>query len=239
MRTCQVEADPILTISNDRPAGINRDHDRGELIADAIIHAIGLGLGLAGAAIMIVASNPARPASLAAIVIYTLGLLSMLGFSAAYNLWPISRAKWLLRRFDHSAIYLMIAGTYTPFIAQTKGDVASIGLLIGIWLTAAVGVTLKLLFPGRLDRVAVVIYLLLGWSGVVVYKPIAAAIPTLSVWLLASGGALYSAGVIFHVWRSLRFQNAIWHGFVLVAASCHYSAVLYCVTANQSALPAA
>ena len=180
-------------------------------------------------AIIIVAANSAHPADMASVVIYTIGLLSMLGFSAAYNVWPISRAKWVLRRFDHSAIYVMIAGTYTPFIAQMKGGVASIGLLIGVWLTAAVGVTLKLLLPGRFDRLAVLLYLLLGWSGVVVYEPFAAALPNLSVWLLATGGVLYSTGVIFHRWQSLRFQNAIWHGFVLVAACCHYSAVLYCV----------
>jgi hemolysin III len=200
------------------------------LIADGIVHAIGLTLGLAGAAaIMIVASYSARPATVASMVIYTIGLLSMLGFSAAYNLWPISRAKWILRRFDHSAIYVMIAGTYTPFIAQTNGDVGSMALLIGIWLTTAVGVSLKLLLPGRLDRLAIVVYLLLGWSGLLVYEPIVAAIPNLSVWLLAAGGGLYSTGVIFHAWRSLRFQSAIWHGFVLAGAGCHYSAVLCCV----------
>ena len=220
----------MTAISQTPPAGITWDYDRVELIADGIVHAMGLSFGLAGAAaIIIVAANSAHPADMASVVIYTIGLLSMLGFSAAYNVWPISRAKWVLRRFDHSAIYVMIAGTYTPFIAQMKGGVASISLLIGVWLTAAVGVTLKLLLPGRFDRLAVVLYLLLGWSGVVVYEPFATALPNLSVWLLATGGVLYSTGVIFHRWRSLRFQNAIWHGFVLVAACCHYSAVLYCV----------
>jgi hemolysin III len=73
------------------------------------------------------------------------------------------------------------------------------------------------------------VYLLLGWSGLLIYEPIVAAIPNLSVWLLAAGGGLYSTGVIFHAWRSLRFQSAIWHGFVLAGAGCHYSAVLCCV----------
>jgi hemolysin III len=158
----------------------------------------------------------------------------MLGFSAAYNLWPISRTKWVLRRFDHSAIYVMIAGTYTPFIVQMKIGVVSMGLLIGVWLVAIVGITLKLLLPGRLDRLAILLYLLLGWSGVVFYEPIAAALPSLSLWLLAVGGILYSTGVIFHVWQNLRFQNAIWHGFVLVAACCHYSAVLDCVVSARA-----
>src|ERR1039458_1309549 len=220
----------MMVISNGRPASVTWDYDRVELIADGIVHAIGVSLGVAGAiVIVIVAANSAHTTDMSSIVIYTIGLLSMLGFSAAYNTWPISHAKWVLRRFDHSAIYVMIAGTYTPFIGQMKGDFVSIGLLIGVWLTAVVGVTLKLLLPGRFDRLAVVLYLILGWSGAVVYEPVAAALPSLSLWLLAAGGILYSTGVIFHVWKNLRFQNAIWHGFVLVAACCHYSAVLACV----------
>jgi hemolysin III len=216
--------------SNSRPAEGIWNYDRVELIADGIVHAIGVSLGLAGAiAIVIIAANSVHTADMSSIVIYSIGLLSMLGFSAAYNTWPVSGAKWVLRRFDHSAIYVMIAGTYTPFIAQMKGDLVSMGLLIGVWLTAVIGITLKLLLPGRFDRLAVVLYLLLGWSGAVVYEPVAAALPSLSIWLLAVGGALYSMGVVFHVWRSLRFQNVIWHAFVLVAACCHYSAVLFCV----------
>jgi hemolysin III len=123
----------------------------------------------------------------------------------------------------------MIAGTYTPFIAQTKGDLVAMVLLIGLWLTAIVGIILKLLLPGRFDRLIVVLYLLLGWSGAVVYEPVVAVLPSLSICFLAVGGALYSTGVVFYAWRSLRFQNAIWHAFVLVAACCHYLAVLLCV----------
>ena len=224
-----------MAIYHGRPESVTWDYDRGELIADGIVHAIGVSLGLAGAiAIVIVAAHSAHAADMPAILIYTVGLLAMLGFSAAYNTWPISHAKWLLRRFDHSAIYVMIAGTYTPFIAQMKGDFVSIGLLIGVWLTAVAGVTLKLLLPGRFDRLAVVFYLILGWSGAVVYQPASAYLPTLSLWLLVAGGVLYSAGVVFHGWQSLRFQNAIWHGFVLVAACCHYLAILYCVAYGQA-----
>ena len=219
-----------MVISNGQPASVTWDYDRVELIADGIVHAIGVSLGVVGAiVIVIVAANSAHTADIPSIVIYTIGLLSMLGFSAAYNTWPISHAKWVLRRFDHSAIYVMIAGTYTALIGQMRGDFVSIGLLIGVWLTAVVGVTLKLLLPGRFDRLAVILYLILGWSGAVAYEPVVIALPNLSIWLLVAGGALYSAGVVFHGWQSLRFQNAIWHGFVLVAACCHYSAILCCV----------
>ena len=99
------------------------------------------------------------------------------------------------------AIYLMIAGTYTAFIGQMKGDFVSISLLIGVWLTAVVGVTLKLLLPGRFDGLAVILYLILGWSGAVAYEPVVAVLPSLSIWLLVAGGALYSAGVLFHRWQ--------------------------------------
>jgi hemolysin III len=225
----------MMVISNGQPASVTWDYDRVELVADGIVHAIGVSLGVVGAiVIVIVAANSARAADMPSIVIYTIGLLSMLGFSAAYNTWPISRAKWVLRRFDHSAIYVMIAGTYTAFIGQMRGDFVSIGLLSGVWLTAVVGVTLKLLLPGRFDRLAVILYLILGWSGVVAYEPVVTALPNLSIWLLVAGGALYSAGVVFHGWQSLRFQNAIWHGFVLVAACCHYSAILCCVAYGQA-----
>ena len=219
-----------MVISSGQPANVTWDYDRVELIADGIVHAIGVSLGVVGAIVIVtVAANSVHTADMPAIVVYTIGLLSMLGFSAAYNTWPISHAKWVLRRFDHSAIYVMIAGTYTAFIGQMKGDFVSIGLLTGVWLTAVVGVTLKLLLPGRFDRLAVVLYLILGWSGTVAYESVTTSLPSLSIWLLAAGGALYSAGVVFHGWQSLRFQNAIWHGFVLVAACCHYSAILYCV----------
>jgi hemolysin III len=217
------------------PFGVAWDYDRVELIADGIVHAIGVSVGLAGAiAIIVLVANSVHTADLASVVIYSIGLLSMLGFSAAYNIWPISRAKWVLRRFDHSAIYVMIAGTYTPFIGQMKSGLVSVSLLICVWLTAVLGAALKLLMPGRFDRVAIVLYLLLGWSGVLVYEPVTAALPSVSLWLLAAGGVVYSVGVVFHVWRSLRFHNAIWHGFVLVAACCHYLAVLQCVALGHA-----
>jgi hemolysin III len=220
----------LMVNSTSRPPEFIRNYDRIELIADGIVHAIGVSVGLAGAiAIVVVAANSVHTAEILSIVIYAVGLLSMLGFSAAYNTWPVSRAKRVLRRFDHSAIFVMIAGTYTPFIAQMKADLVAMGLLFGVWLTAVAGIILKLLLPGRFDRLAVVLYLLLGWSGAVAYGPVAAVLPSSSIWLLAAGGALYSIGVVFYAWRSLRFQNAIWHVFVLVAACCHYSAVLLCL----------
>jgi hemolysin III len=162
-------------------------------------------------------------------LVYVIGLVTMLAFSAAYNMWPVSPVKWVLRRFDHSAIYLLIAGTYTPFLGQMKNALVSAGLGMGVWLSAIVGMALKLALPGRFDRLAIILCLLLGWSGVIAYDSLASAIPSSSLWLLAIGCILYSLGTLFHVWQRLRFQNAIWHSFVLLTASCHYSAVLACL----------
>ena len=102
----------------------------------------------------------------------------MLVLSATYNLWPVSRAKWVLRRFDHSAIYVLIAATYTPFITQMKDSIFAIALLIGVWCVAMVGIVLKLVFPGRFDRLAVGLYLAMGWSGFMVYDAGVSSLPT-------------------------------------------------------------
>jgi hemolysin III len=202
------------------------EYDRPELIADGIVHGIGITLGLVGVTVLVaMVATSTQAIQFASVLSYTTGLLAMLGLSAAYNMWPVSPVKWVLRRFDHSAIYLLIAGTYTPFIAQMKSGVTSVVMLVGVWAVAIAGMTLKFVLPGRLDRISVVVYLLLGWGGAFAYDAVAPALPSSALWLLAAGGVLYSIGVIFHAWQSLRFQNAIWHGFVLLGALCHYFAV--------------
>ena len=208
---------------------IRWDYGRSEIIADGVVHVTGVLLGLIGAIAIVTITAQAQSVGVASIVVYIFGLVTMLVLSAAYNMWPVSPTKWLLRRFDHSAIYLLIAGTYAPFLVQMKSGMVALGLGIGIWSSAAVGMILKLALPGRFDRLAVALYMLLGWSGVVAYEAIASTVPSLSLWLLLIGGMLYSIGTIFHAWRRLRFHNAIWHGFVLLAASCHYLAVLACL----------
>lgn len=209
-------------------AGATRwNYDRAELIADGVVHGVGVFCGLVAATVLVVlAAVYATPFEVFGVSVYVAGLLAMLVLSATYNLWPVSRAKWILRRFDHSAIYVLIAATYTPVIMQVKDSIFAVALLIGVWCVAIVGVVLKLALPGRYDRVAVGLYLAMGWSAVMLYDAVATALPTVAMWLVVAGGALYSFGVIFHAWQRLRFQNAIWHGFVLMGAACHYSAVL-------------
>jgi hemolysin III len=215
----------------DMPPPLSWDYDRGETIADGVIHALGLALALGGGAVLVVkAVETASGVHLAAIGIYLVGLLALLGFSAAYNLWPVSPLKWWLRRFDHSAIYLLIAATYTAFLLPLHGLTPAV-LLAGVWLAAIAGMAIKLFWPQRFDGTAIVLYLAMGWSGLLALRRIAEAFSPTTLWMIVAGGALYTLGVVFHLWKNLRFQNAIWHGFVLAAAVFHYAAVLTSVTA--------
>lgn len=211
----------------DIAGAIHWNYDRAELIADAVVHSLGLAFGLIASAalIVVIGMSPASP-NLVAVCIYSAGLLAMLAMSAAYNMWPVSPRKWLLRRFDHSAIYVLIAATYTPFVMQIKDGMVASFLLVGIWSVAVVGIVLKLFFPGRFDRLSIALYLAMGWSGLVAWDAVVASLPQMTLVLLAIGGLLYTFGVVFHAWQRLRFQNAIWHGFVLSGAACHYTAVL-------------
>src|SRR5215831_12873352 len=206
---------------------IGWNYDRVELIADGVVHGIGILGGIIAATVLVVLTAIyATALDIVAVSIYVAGLLSMLVLSATYNLWPVSPTKWVLRRFDHSAIYMLIAATYTPFIMELKNSVFAIAVLIGVWCVAIFGIVLKLGWPGRFDRLSVGLYLALGWSGMMLYDSVVAELPRMALWFVLAGGALYSLGIVFHAWRRLRFQNVIWHCFVLLGAACHYTAVL-------------
>jgi hemolysin III len=218
-----------------RPRTLIWNYDRTELITDGIIHIAGFGLALVGIVNLFLLSHPfGLGLKAASILIYGAGLIAMLGCSAAYNLWPISPRKWWLRRFDQCAIFIFIAATYTPLIAQLTPDDMTLALLIGIWAVAGLGAAFKLALPGRFDRVSIFLCLLLGSSGVLVFEPAVLALSTSTLWLIAVGGALYSIGVIFHMWDGLRFQNFIWHTLVLLAAACHYTAICNCILGSNA-----
>ncbi|MDB6178079.1 hemolysin III family protein [Paracoccus sp. Z330] len=212
-----------------------RDYDFGELLADGIVHGLGVVLALIGVTALIFhASVWGDTGMRVAAWVYGLGLITALAVSFTYNMLPPSRLKWVLRRLDHSAIFILIAATYTPFLQPGTSDPRIRILLVAIWVMAALGVVLKCALPGRYDRAAIILYLLMGWSGIVAIHPIAQHVPPLSVTLIVVGGIIYSAGVVFHVWEKLRYQNAIWHSFVITAAATHYVAVV--ATFRQAAL---
>jgi hemolysin III len=191
-----------------------------EIRADALVHGAGIVGALAGSIILLAHAGVSW-----VLAAYLFGLLAMMIFSAAYNLTPPSHLKWLLRRFDHSAIYLLIAGTYTPLLPYLPDATQSWTLGLVTWFGAAFGVLVKFLFPGRFDRLAILVYLALGWVGVTTAGAFMQVLPPPVMGLIVAGGVLYTAGVIFHVWNRLKFHNAVWHGFVAVAAACHFAAI--------------
>jgi len=199
----------------------------GELRSDRVVHAIGtLSAPIAVAVLLGIAIHRSGVEQLPAILVYSAGLLAMLGFSAAYNLARHPGRRELLRRFDHAAIFLMIAGTYTPFIANVADPAWRWGLMAAVWLIAFAGIAVKLALPRRLDGFSVLVYLGLGWVAAMAPGPLLGDLTTPVVVLLAVGGMLYTLGVGFHCWHKLRFHNTIWHGAVVVAAGLHYSAIL-------------
>ena len=205
----------------------DRPYSRPEELADRCIHALGIGLGIGAALVLTwLAALPGDARLLLATAVYALGLIAMLTCSALYNLAPPSPRKEWLRRFDHAAIFAMIAGTYTPFLLSRMGGGWGFGLLAFVWLVAAMGIGLALARPRRFERLQLAAYLLLGWCILVARGPLAETVAWPAILLLVTGGVLYTLGVVFHLWRRLGYHNAIWHGFVLAAAACHYAAVL-------------
>jgi hemolysin III len=214
-------------LSTPEPAPTCRPYSRGERIADAAVHAAAIVSGVIGFSVLF--EKIALRGDLGdglAMAVYAAGFFLLFGFSCAYNMARASPAKAILRRFDRASIYLMIGGTYTALLSQAHASRAVAGLAVAVWIAALTGASVKLFLPGRLDRFNVRLYLALGWSAVLAIKPLTAALPVDTLALILAGGVIYSAGVAFYLWENLKFQNAIWHAFVMVAAACQFVGVL-------------
>lgn len=197
-----------------------------EYRADRAVHAAGLATAPAAvAALLAVTLRDGGLREVLGVAVYGAGLLTMLTCSALYNLRTGSPRREWLRRLDHAAIYVMIAGTYTPFTLLWLPPGWGWAFCLAVWAVALAGVALKIAWPRRLERLSLVLYLALGWSILLVIDPILASLTPAAGTLLLAGGVLYSLGVVVHLWHRLPYQNAIWHGFVLLAAGCHFAAV--------------
>jgi hemolysin III len=202
-------------------------YTRGELVADGCVHATGVVFSLvAAAAMMTLAVNMLPATATASLGVYAFGMVAVFACSAAYNLASPARPglKAILRRFDHAAIYVKIAGTYTP-LAIKMGDVAGVALLGAVWAITAFGATAKLFWPGHLVRTSYVLYLVQGWAVLSTLHSLLPAVSSRVLILLFVGGCLYTLGVPFHLWEKLRYHNAIWHGLVLAGSCCHFAAI--------------
>ena len=209
---------------------------RSEWLADVIVHVVGIVLAVAGCITLIVTAAQSGSVKLtAALVVYSAGLLAMLGASALYNSNTNEKLSRLLERVDLSGIFIMIAASYTPFmLAKLDGPLAW-GILGLVWVVALAGVAMNLLARWKAPKVYIAMYLTLGWAVLAVMDQLIHNLSPLGLGLLAAGGVLYTIGVVFHVNKKLPFNSAIWHGFVVAAASCHFAAI-YLDIASSAAI---
>lgn len=199
----------------------------GEELANSLTHGFGLLLSIAGlCGLMFVASGVRETASC---LVYGITLILVYATSTLYHGARRADAKQLLRTLDHVAIFLLIAGTYTPFVLIALRGAWGWSLFVAVWTLAAVGAVFELSALRRMRGVMIALYIGMGWIGLVAIKPLVAALPTSGLWLLFGGGVSYTFGVLFYVWRGLRYHHAVWHLFVLGGSVLQYFAVLFYV----------
>jgi hemolysin III len=205
-------------------------YTRSERLADGVVHIVGVIASLVAISVLIVLSAQWRdPATITSVSVYGAGTLAVFCISAAYHLTPPTRAKAILRRFDHAAIFLKIAGTFTPFAVISIGGGVGSSLLAVVWSIAIIGIALKLAGWRGGEKLSVALYLAQGWLIVLAIGPMRAALETSELVLCMLGGGLYTLGCTFYLAKRMPFSNAIWHVFVLTASACFYAAILKAV----------
>ncbi len=207
------------------PSKTSRRHplDR-EILADWIVHAVGLVCGLVGGLGLFVMAVRAPAGAFVPVGVYVAGLLAMLTCSALYHVLRSHPRRDWLRRLDHAAIFVMIAGTYTPIAVLGLERPWDLVVILTVWAVAAVGVVLKLIRPQSIESVSVALYLLQGWIGLLALEELWASVPLRVLVMILLGGLAYSGGVIFHL-SARSYSRALWHGCVLVGATFHYFAI--------------
>jgi hemolysin III len=212
----------ILVEMTGRPVSL------GEEVANAVTHGVGLLASLVGVPVLLGAAVAGRDTALiVGAAVFGATLVGLYAASTLYHALPPSRAKRVFRVIDHAAIYLLIAGSYTPFtLGVLRG--AWGWLLLGlVWALAVLGILFKTLGGLRFPRLSTLLYLGMGWLAVIALRPLALALPGAGLGLLVVGGLLYTGGVLFFVWERPRYSHMVWHLFVLGGSACHFLAVLW------------
>jgi hemolysin III len=225
----RARATPAVNMSDEPPISPKRMQSAGEELANSISHGIGLCAALIGAPILLLEARRSSPGFFLGTLIFAVTLSMLYLGSTLYHAWPQTRGKSVLRTLDHSAIFLLIAGTYTPFtLGPLRGSWGSIMLAL-IWALAIFGVILKATRgASRHPKLGMTLYLGTGWLALIAARPMTLAIPFPALFWLVAGGIAYTTGVLFFVNQRLRYSHFIWHLFVLVGSSCHFLAVLSC-----------
>ncbi len=207
----------------------------GEELANWLTHGIGAVLSVVGLVLLICFSTWYGDVwHIVSSAIFGTTLVLLYTASTLYHRFRTERVKLVLQKLDHAAIFLLIAGTYTPFVLVTLRGPWGWSLFGVVWGLAIVGVTLKFWFAGRFRLASTLIYLGMGWLVMVAIKPLSAALPASGLRLLIAGGLCYTGGAVFYLWKRLPYSHAIWHLFVLAGSACHWAAVFYFVVPASS-----
>ena len=198
-----------------------------EEFANTLTHALGMVLSIVGLVLLLLKSteNNADTLTITSMSIYGSSMIVLFLASTLYHAIPYKRAKRALKTFDHCAIYLLIAGSYTPFLLVSLRTPLAIGLMVVIWSIALFGIIMKLAFVYRFKKLSLLTYLTMGWLSLIVIYQLAMNLSVGGLTLLAAGGVIYSLGVIFYVAKRIPYNHAIWHGFVLAGCACHFFAI--------------
>lgn len=208
-----------------------RTYTRGEEMANWLTHGVGAVLSGIGLTVLVVVASVYGDAwHVVSFSVFGLSLLVLYTASTLYHLSRSERRRWLFRRLDHAAVFLLIAGTYTPFLLTNLRGPWGWTLFGVIWGICGAGAAFKFFCAGRFEVASTLACLCAGWLIVVAAKPLIASVPEPGLWLLLAGGLCYTAGVGFYLWKRLRFHHAFWHAFVLGGSTCHFLAVLLFLT---------
>lgn len=198
-----------------------------EEIWHAVTHGVGLLLSIAGLAVLVAfATLQGSALAIVSVAIFSTTLIIMYGSSTLYHAISHYKIKKLFQQFDHASIYFLIAGTYTPITLITLGGTWGWSLFAINWTIAIFGIYLKFVYPGRFEKLSLVLYIIMGWLIVVATKPLIASMDIGGLWLLLSGGLFYTFGIIFYIKDHQPFYHTIWHFFVLGGSISHYFMVL-------------
>ncbi|HHX8520842.1 TPA: PAQR family membrane homeostasis protein TrhA [Vibrio diabolicus] len=206
-------------------------YNQREELANTITHGIGMIFGIVGLILLLIKAidQQADTLTLASMAVYGASIIVLFLASTLYHAIPHPNAKRWLKTFDHCAIYLLIAGSYTPFLLVSLRTPLAFGLMIVIWTIALLGIIMKVAFVYRFKKLSLMTYLVMGWLSLIVIYQLAINLDIGGLTLLAAGGIVYSLGVIFYVAKRIPFNHAIWHGFVLAGCVCHFFAIYYFV----------
>ncbi|GAA3974122.1 PAQR family membrane homeostasis protein TrhA [Allohahella marinimesophila] len=216
--------------SSPAPAGEKgvRAQSKVEEIINAVTHGLGAFVSVAAITILIVLASQERDAwAIVAVSIYGASLFLLYLASMLYHGVDHPRAKYLLNQFDHCAIYLLIAGTYTPFLLVNMRSTTGWVVFAILWTLALTGIYFKLKSPGKRHKVHLVNYIVMGWMGLIVAPQLMMSLPPVALDLIIAGGIVYTVGIIFYLLDRVPYAHSIWHLFVLGGSTCHYIAVYY------------